>query len=546
MHAFGEYPADLNIDRKIYGVPYSVCYNTRMNDRNRRNYNDKYEYDGGSRDFGDNFDHDGDSRDYGDNYEYDRSGDETIANSGKRRSPFFVFLLTLILILGAGTILICLRLVFSAGNGDGIGSGLFRAENGNASGKDGGSEASDQAAVFVSEEPIPDDDAASGTDSDSENAGESSSGNGSSTGAEGLSGGFGTDSSGDDASVSPTASENIVKTSAGTYSLTSTQNPDSITFAFAGDILFDTRYAAAASIVQRGGNIENSFDEETLNACRTADVFMVNNEFPYSSRGTPLAGKQYTFRADPSTAEWLTEMGADIVSLANNHCFDYGEEALLDTLDTLDSIGMIHVGAGHNLDEASEPAVFECGGMKIAILNATMIEQGDNPETRGATDTQSGVFRCWDWTNLVNKIKEVDAEVDETIVYIHWGTEKRTDADWSQTQCAAALEEAGADFIIGDHPHVLEPFASDGHTFVCYSLGNFLFTSFTTDTGLLEVTFTPSSKSVSGIRFIPMLQSDSSVRTLSGLEKERVLNFMRTGSAGVTVDEDGNITLNGQ
>ncbi len=198
-----------------------------MNDRNRRNYNDKYEYDGGSRDFDDNFDYDGDSRDYGDNYEYDRSGDETIANSGKRRSPFFVFLLTLILILGAGTILICLRFVFSAGNADGIGSGLFRAENGNASGKDSGSEASDQAAVFVSEEPIPDDDAASGTDSDSENAGESSSGNGSSTGAEGLSGGFGTDSSGDDASVSPTASENIVKTSAGTYSLTSTQNPDS-------------------------------------------------------------------------------------------------------------------------------------------------------------------------------------------------------------------------------------------------------------------------------------------------------------------------------
>ena len=110
-----------------------------MNDRNRRNYNDKYEYHGGSRDFDDNFDYDGDSRDYGDNYEYDRSGDETIANSGKRRSPFFVFLLTLILILGAGTILICLRFVFSAGNADGIGSGLFRAENGNASGKDSGS-----------------------------------------------------------------------------------------------------------------------------------------------------------------------------------------------------------------------------------------------------------------------------------------------------------------------------------------------------------------------------------------------------------------------
>ena len=113
---------------------------------------------------------------------------------------------------------------------------------------------------------------------------------------------------------------------------------------------------------------------------------MINNEFPYSSRGIPTEGKQFTFRARPESASILEEMGVDIVSLANNHAYDYGEDAFLDTLDTLAGIGMPYVGAGRNLEEASKPVYFIAGDIKIAIVSATQIERLDNPDTKGATD----------------------------------------------------------------------------------------------------------------------------------------------------------------
>ena len=97
-----------------------------------------------------------------------------------------------------------------------------------------------------------------------------------------------------------------------------------VTFAFAGDILFDGNYAVGATAWNRGG-IRACFDDAVWQVMQDADVFMLNNEFPYSTRGTPIAGKTYTFRASPDTAEWLSDMGVDLVSLGNNHAYDYGE-----------------------------------------------------------------------------------------------------------------------------------------------------------------------------------------------------------------------------
>ena len=112
---------------------------------------------------------------------------------------------------------------------------------------------------------------------------------------------------------------------------------------------------------------------------------MVNNEFPYTTGGAPTAGKKFTFRADPKYASWLFDMGADLVSLANNHAYDYGEVSLTDTLDTLEAIGMPYVGAGRNLDEAVKPVSFIANGRKITFVSATQIERTLPPDTKGAT-----------------------------------------------------------------------------------------------------------------------------------------------------------------
>ena len=82
--------------------------------------------------------------------------------------------------------------------------------------------------------------------------------------------------------------------------------------------------------------IYDCFSEDLLDIMNGVDVMLVNNEFTYSTRGTALRGKAYTFRADPSRVTLLEVFGTDIVNLANNHVYDYGEDALLDTIATLD------------------------------------------------------------------------------------------------------------------------------------------------------------------------------------------------------------------
>ena len=172
------------------------------------------------------------------------------------------------------------------------------------------------------------------------------------------------------------------------------QEDQTVSVVFAGDILFDESYAIMASMKQRGGRIEDGISEGLLKRLRAADIFMVNNEFPYTDRGTPTAGKTFTFRARPEYASYLLDMGADLVSLANNHAYDYGEISLLDSLDTLEGIGIPYVGAGRNFEEASEPVYMEANGLTIAFVAATQIERMASPDTKGATETSPGVFRC--------------------------------------------------------------------------------------------------------------------------------------------------------
>ena len=170
--------------------------------------------------------------------------------------------------------------------------------------------------------------------------------------------------------------------------------PGRVTMTFAGDILFDTNYAIMGT-VRGSGDISQGIMPEVIERMQAADIMALNNEFAYSNRGTPTADKQFTFRARPETAAYLTDLGVDIVSLANNHAYDYGPTALEDTLDTLRETGIPYVGAGRNIDGARKPVYYIVGDLKIAFVSATQIERLDTPDTKEATETSPGVFRCW-------------------------------------------------------------------------------------------------------------------------------------------------------
>lgn len=313
-----------------------------------------------------------------------------------------------------------------------------------------------------------------------------------------------------------------------------------VTIAFAGDILFDPYYSVMSRLLQRENGIHDSISEDLMNEMISADIMMINNEFPYSSRGTPTEGKQFTFRAKPEYASILQEMGVDIVSLANNHAYDYGEEAFLDTLDTLSEMEMPYVGAGRNLEEAAKPVYFIAGDMKIAIVSATQIERLDNPDTKGATDETPGVFRCLDPAKLLEVVQEAKENSDFVIVYIHWGTENTAEIDWLQKDQAPKIADAGADLIIGDHPHCLQPIEYVNGIPVVYSLGNFWFNSKEVDTCLMKAVI--DENGLCSLQFVPALQKGCTTTMLYDGEKERVLNYMRSISPGVNIDEDGFIT----
>ncbi|RKI84631.1 CapA family protein [bacterium 1xD42-87] len=312
--------------------------------------------------------------------------------------------------------------------------------------------------------------------------------------------------------------------------------PGRVTMTFAGDILFDTNYAIMGT-VRGSGDISQGIMPEVIERMQAADIMALNNEFAYSNRGTPTADKQFTFRARPETAAYLTDLGVDIVSLANNHAYDYGPTALEDTLDTLRETGIPYVGAGRNIDEARKPVYYIVGDLKIAFVSATQIERLDTPDTKEATETSPGVFRCWNGARLMETIREAAQNSDFVVAYIHWGTENQAELDWAQLKQAPELIAAGANLVIGDHPHCLQPIGVIQGVPVIYSLGNFWFNSKTLDTGMVEVTIDETG--IVSYQFIPCLQSGCKTTLLQGAEKERVLSYMRSISEGVRIDEDG-------
>lgn len=321
------------------------------------------------------------------------------------------------------------------------------------------------------------------------------------------------------------------------------EEPGSVTLTFGGDICFHDPFANMGALVQRGGSMESCISADLLTEMRQSDICMVNNEFPYSDRGTPIPEKMFTFRSKPENVRLLHEMGVDIVSLANNHAYDHGEAALLDSLDILEAAGVEYVGAGRNLSEASEAACFEISGVRIAILAATQIERLDTPDTKGATETGAGVLRCFTESELQHFLKLVEKTketCDVLIVYIHWGTENTDVLDWAQLYQADLISKAGADLIVGAHPHCLQGLDSVNGVPVIYSLGNYWFNSKPLDTALLKVVV--EKEGLASVQILPARQQDCTTTMLYDGEKQRVIDYLQGLSPNVTLDADGFMT----
>ena len=250
--------------------------------------------------------------------------------------------------------------------------------------------------------------------------------------------------------------------------------------AFVGDMLFTEN--TLSRYHQQG--ISSMFSEELLSAMTDADLFMVNEEFPFSTRGEAAEDKQFTFRVDPSYVRIFQEIGVDVATVANNHALDFGVDAFTDSLDTLDQAGIARVGGGRTLSEAKAPVIRTVGNSTVGILGASRVIP---VSSWTAGSARPGMFTAYDQAPLLNEISDLSSQCDYTVVYLHWGIEKDEYPQEYQRKLAYACIDAGADLVVGSHPHVLQGFETYKGKLIAYSLGNFLFSNSTNPTVLLQV-----------------------------------------------------------
>ena len=318
-----------------------------------------------------------------------------------------------------------------------------------------------------------------------------------------------------------------------------------ITLGFAGDVNLDENWSTTKYLDRQKNGIADCFSTDLIQQMQQFDVFMLNNEFTYSTRGTPLKGKAYTFRADPSRVMNLEKLGTDVVLLANNHVYDYGKDAMLDTFDTLTQAGIPYVGAGRNLKEASAPVYFSSNGHLIAYVAASRAEK--YKMTPQATESEPGILRCYDMTDYLEEIREADARADYVVASVHWGTEYDNHASELQRKMAQQMIDAGADAVIGTHPHVLQGMEYYRGKPIIYSLGNFWFNDKDLYTGMLELTLDVSDKKedpqVKKVRFIPCVQYDLVTKEAEDDRfRQKIFRFEQKISFGVKISTDGTVT----
>ncbi len=233
-----------------------------------------------------------------------------------------------------------------------------------------------------------------------------------------------------------------------------------LTLLFVGDIMLD-RYVA--KYIQENNDPVFPF-RNVGDFLRDADITFGNLESVISDKGRNV-GSIYSFRADPTVVEGLVWAGFDVLSLANNHSFDWTYAALMDTVERLRKVSILPVGAGLSYEEANAAQIVEKNGIRVGWYAFTNL----TPQREGLS--------VFDESKSIERIRteRKEKDLDRVIVSMHWGDEYQTQSNDLQKRIAHALADGGVDIIVGHHPHVAQEVEWYNDTLILYSLGNFVF-----------------------------------------------------------------------
>ena len=302
----------------------------------------------------------------------------------------------------------------------------------------------------------------------------------------------------------------------------------SVTLSFAGDVHFSE--LILQNYDKKG--ILGIVDHEMLSYMQNTDLFVLNHEFVFSTGGEAMEDKEYTLRNDPKYVKILQELGTDVVSIANNHILDFGQEAFLDTLATLEDAEIEYAGGGRNLERALAPVIKTINGQTFAIFAATRVSPSYDWY---ANSKKPGILQTYDATDLNNAIAEANSLYDHVIVFAHWGIEREEYPQDYQRTLAKGYIDHGADLVIGAHPHILQGFEYYKNVPICYSLGNYLFGNRTGETLLLNAIFDENGQL--SIELIPCERENYVLTKIQ--EPTKLFNYLTDISFDAAVSHGG-------
>ncbi|MBN2029340.1 CapA family protein [bacterium] len=244
-------------------------------------------------------------------------------------------------------------------------------------------------------------------------------------------------------------------------------SPSVISLAAVGDLMMGGRLLPM--IHARGSDYP--FDSTRI-VLQSVDFAFANLEAPFTHTGETF-DKTYTFHVPPEYADGVVHAGLDVLTLANNHILDYGPEGLFSTINVLDSLHIAHCGADCNLEKAEKGVIVNKGDWRVGFLAYSMTY----PTEFWATSEQCGT--AYPYPNrLKQTIQTMKDQTDLVVVAFHWGGELRTEPKAYQRVYAHLAIDCGADLVIGHHPHVLEGLELYKGRLIAYSLGNYVFGSY--------------------------------------------------------------------
>lgn len=278
---------------------------------------------------------------------------------------------------------------------------------------------------------------------------------------------------------------------------------------------------------------------------RGADLAVGNLESTLSLDGSPTQGGD-SFGAGPELLGPLRRAGFDVLSLANNHTWDYGDRALVQTVRTLRQSPIAPFGAGADRREAERPAIVERGGVRFGFVGFNAIGETPRalPDTLGAVAVRmpprTGPLRQADLDRFTRLVRRTAERADVVVALPHWGTQYTHVPEPVQRRVGRAVVRAGADLVVGGHPHWVQGIDSVRGTPLLHSLGNFVFDmDFSTQTMegvVLETTWwgPGDGAELKAMRLVPYRMDPTSFapRVVRGEEAARILGDVAATSTG--------------